>query len=228
MTIRTHVFGDVSSRASKPAHLPSPMTSTSTVPNARIWRGWCDFDAPMATSAVGTAAVPSLEAHGYGSEMVTYRIRWPWAVAASAPLPLILGVMTAVLIRPMWFAIIVEIAFIVLGARSVRAVRRRTLTISNAGLQVQRDKYAMLVRWDQVVGVKHRVHQLAIPVDELVLSGSELIARGSNDKPTTLPASLSAHPALKGIHISLYDKAWRDGPVGDHLQGLVIAGGLEP
>ena len=72
------------------------------------------------------------------------------------------------------------------------SVRRRSLTISNAGLPVQRDNYAEIVRGDQVAGVEHRVHQLAIPVDELVLSGGELISRGSNEKPTTSTAAVAA------------------------------------
>jgi hypothetical protein len=112
---------------------------------------------------------------------------------------------------------------VALTAPSVRRVRRRTLTVSDAGLEVQRDKYAMIVAWDQVVSVQQRRHQLLIPVEEFVLSGSEIVPRGSTGKATTLPTSLFGHPATRRILISLYDKAWRDGPVGAHLQGLANA-----
>jgi hypothetical protein len=154
--------------------------------------------------------------------VLTYRIRWTWAVATSATLPAVLGLATAVLIRPTWVGCVVGIALTVaLTAPSLRRVRRRTLTVSDAGLEVQRDSYAMRVGWDQVVGVRQRRHQRLIPVDELVLSGSDLIPRSSTGKANTLPASLPAHPAARRIQVSLYNKAWRDGPIGNHLQGVV-------
>lgn len=153
--------------------------------------------------------------------MTTYRMRWPWAVATSAGVPVIIGVIITLLIRPVWFGSTVGSTLVIaLTALSLRRVRRRTLTVTDSGLEVQRDKYAMIVGWNEVARVQRRRHQLFIPVEELVLSGSELVARSSSGKSTSLPPSLSGHPATRRILMSLYDKGWRHGPVGDHLQGL--------
>ena len=156
--------------------------------------------------------------------MATYRVRWPWALATSAALPAIIGVLVALLVRPVWVGSTVGSTLMIAStALSLRRVRRRTLTVTDSGLEVQRDKYAMIVGWNEVVGVRRRRHQLFIPVEELVLSGSELVARSSSGKSTSLPPSLSGHPATRRILVSLYDKGWRHGPVGDHMQG-VLAG----
>jgi hypothetical protein len=150
----------------------------------------------------------------------TYRIRWPWALAASVGAPVIIGVVTALLI-PGWLGWTAGLTLMVaLTALSLRRVRRRTLTVTASGLEVQRDKYAMIVGWNEVVRVQRRRHQLFIPVEELMLSGSKLVARSSSGKSTSLPPSLSGHPATRRILMSLYDKRWRHGPVGDNLQDV--------
>ncbi|HEY3546799.1 MAG TPA: hypothetical protein VGK17_12035 [Propionicimonas sp.] len=156
--------------------------------------------------------------------MPTYRIRWLWAVATSAPLPVCLGVMVALIFRPVWVGVVLGLTLASsMTLSNVRRVRRRSLSVSEAGLEVQRDTYAIRVGWDQVLGVQQRLHQGVIPVEELVLSGSRIIPRGSTGKTTTPGARLSSHPAPKRILISLYDKSWRTGPVGDHLRTLVNA-----
>jgi len=135
--------------------------------------------------------------------------------------PVIIGLIISLLIRPVWLGSTVGSTLVIaLTALSLRRVRRRTLTVADSGLEVQRDKYAMIVGWNEVVRVQRRRHQLFIPVEELVLSGSKLVARSSSGKSTSLPPSLSGHPATRRILMSIYDKGWRHGPVGDHMQGL--------
>jgi len=151
-----------------------------------------------------------------------YRIRWPWALATSAGAPVILGVMIALLIQPVWFGATVGSTFMIaMTALTLRKVRRRTLTVTDSGLEVQRDRYALIVGWDDVARARRRRHQLVVPVEELVLSGSEVVARSSNGKSTSLPPALTGHPATRAILISLYDKGWRRGPIGDHMPDLV-------
>lgn len=159
------------------------------------------------------------------STVLTYRIRWGWVMVESAPGPVVPGLATALLLRSTWFGGVAgSVLAVALAAESVLRVRRRTLNVSDAGIDVQRDKYAIFVSWDEVVAVRRRRHQRAIPVDELVLSGSRLIGRSSTGRTTTLPKSLSAHPAARRIQISLYDKAWRDGPIGFQLHGRTNPG----
>lgn len=145
-------------------------------------------------------------------------------MATSAVLPLVLVGSVLLLVHP---PVVVLLPWLVLVAaltvRSLVRVRRRTLTVGADGLEVQRDSYAMRVTWDQVVGVRRRLHHGVIPVDELVLSGSVVVPRGSTGKVKAPSSSLSTHPATTRILVSLYDKRWRDGPIGEHLPRLVEA-----
>lgn len=138
---------------------------------------------------------------------------------------MIVGLVIATVILPGWLGIAVGLVFAIASTTpSLRKVRRRTLTVTDSGLELQRDQYAMIVAWDEVESVRRRRHQIVIPVEELVLSGSRLLARDSTGKPTSLPPSLSGSPATRAILISLYDKAWRHGSIGDHLPGLSTLG----
>ncbi|MFD6177867.1 MULTISPECIES: hypothetical protein [unclassified Isoptericola] len=103
--------------------------------------------------------------------------------------------------------------------------RRRTLTVSDDGLAVQRDRYRLQVPWDHVTGVARRRHQLLLVVDELQVRDPEILALDSRGRATVLPPGLGAHPATTRIQVSLYDLDWRDGPVGAHLgrEGIVTA-----
>ncbi|BDO43565.1 hypothetical protein [Cellulomonas sp. NTE-D12] len=140
---------------------------------------------------------------------------------STVPLPVAVGVGAAVFVRPFWLGIVLGVALAAgLTSNSLRRVRRRFLTVAPAGLEVQRDGYALRVRWDQVVGVQRRRHQGLIPVEELVLASAEVVPRTSTGKVKAPPASLQRHPASTRIMVSLYDAAWREGPIGDHLQGL--------
>lgn len=107
-----------------------------------------------------------------------------------------------------------------LTTSSLRPVRRRFLTVTPAGLEVQRDAYALRARWDQVVGVQRRRHQGLIPVEELLLAAAEVVPRTSTGKVKPPPGSLQGHPATTRVMVSVYDRAWREGPIGDHLSGL--------
>lgn len=105
-------------------------------------------------------------------------------------------------------------------APALARVRGRTLTISDSGLLLQRDKYVLSAPWDSITGVERRKVWGVIPVEELTLSSGELIARGSRGNTAPTPEALAKDPAARRIQISFYDEHWRDGPVGDHLRRL--------
>lgn len=108
----------------------------------------------------------------------------------------------------------------VLATTRVIRVRQRSLTVTEDGLEVQRDRYALQVPWASFTGVEHRRLQGLIPVEELVASSSVVIPRLSNGKPGSVPKALQAQsdPAPTRIQVSSYDRNWRAGPIGDRLR----------
>lgn len=89
----------------------------------------------------------------------------------------------------------------VMTMTNLRRVGRRNLSVTAIGLQVQRDRCALVTRWQDVTGVNRRRHQLLLPVEELRLSDSELLEPSSTGKPMRLPASLPGDRATRRIHI---------------------------
>jgi len=104
-------------------------------------------------------------------------------------------------------------------AFNYRRVRRRTLTVKREGLEMQRDQYRLIVPWTAIKGVQHRRHQRVMAVEELLVAGADIVPLDYRDQSTTLPQQLVAgHPAPTRVMVSLYDKDWREGPIGDRLR----------
>ena len=104
-------------------------------------------------------------------------------------------------------------------ALSFRRVRRRTLTVTAEGLEVQRDKYRLLVPWPAIATVQHRRHQLVVAVEELVVKGADVVPLDYRGRSTSLDTtSLEGRPAASRVMVSLYDKQWRQGPIGERLR----------
>jgi len=134
--------------------------------------------------------------------VVDLRNQWRWAIFTSASLPLALAALSALLIGSAWLGLTVGLAFTgVMTMTNLRRVRRRNLSVTAIGLQVQRDRCALVTRWQDVTGVNRRRHQLLLPVEELRLSDSELPEPSSTGKPMRLPASLPGDRATRRIHI---------------------------
>jgi hypothetical protein len=104
-------------------------------------------------------------------------------------------------------------------ALSFRRVRRRTVTVTAEGLEVQRDKYRLLVPWSAIAKVQRRRHQLVVAVEELVVTGADVVPLDSRGRSTSLDTtSLEGRPAAGRVMVSLYDKQWRQGPIGERLR----------
>ena len=87
------------------------------------------------------------------------------------------------------------------------------------GLEVQRDTYRLLVPWPAVAAVQHRRHQLVVAVEELVVKSAEVVPLDHRGRSTSLDTELIAqHPAASRVMVSLYDKQWRRGPIGERLR----------
>jgi hypothetical protein len=147
-----------------------------------------------------------------------YPLRWGPTLLTTAPVPVLLGVAVALLVHPLALGVAagLVVAAIITAARAQR-VRRRTLTILDDGLEVQRDSYALHIPWANVTGVRHRRLQGLLAVEELIVTNALVIERDSRGKAAAPPAKLTGSPALSRVQVSLYDQNWRQGPIGKHL-----------
>lgn len=152
------------------------------------------------------------------TEPTTYRLRWPIALLQAFLVPGVGGLLVALVVQPWPIGLTLGLALAAsFGGLTLARARRRTLTVSDAGLAVQRDRYALSARWEEVTGIQRRRHQ-GVAVDELVLGHSTLVARTSTGREQDLPGDLEGHPATTRIQVSFYDKEWRDGPIGEQLR----------
>ena len=128
-------------------------------------------------------------------EPTSYPLRWPIALTRAFLAPGLGGVVVAVLVDPWPVGLLLGLALGgSFGALTLSRVRRRTLTVTADGLRLQLDDDALEARWEEVTGIRRRRLGGVLPVEELTLGDSQ-----------TVP-------------VSLYDKAWRDGPVGEQLR----------
>lgn len=106
------------------------------------------------------------------------------------------------------------------GSQIVSRVRRRTITVFDDVLVVQRDQYRLVVPWQGIRAIQRRRHQKLMNVEEFVCSGGHVEAVDSRGRASTLPQGLEQHPALTRVMVSIYAKNWRQGPIGDKVRGL--------
>ena len=85
-------------------------------------------------------------------------------------------------------------------------------------------RYRLTLPWRSVTGVQHRTHQRVLRVEELVVVDAQVTALDHRGRPTRLPTQLASHPAPGRILVSLYDRAWRTRPIGEHLPHHGVAG----
>lgn len=158
--------------------------------------------------------------------MHRYRIRRLVAAGTSATVPLPVLVTATILIQPVTLGITVGLLVAAaLFTPSYVRVRRRTLTVTDEGLEVQRDQYRLFVPWRGVRKVQRRRHQVLLAVEELVVTDAHVAALDRRGRTTSVPNRLSNHPAQSRVMVSLYDKQWRRGPIGDRLR---LDGVLDP
>ena len=128
-------------------------------------------------------------------EPTTYPLRWPVALTRAFLAPGLGGALVAVLVDPWPVGLLLGLALAAsFGALTLSRVRRRTLTVTADGLRLQLDDDPLEARWEEVTGIRRRRLGGVLRVEELTLG----------DGPT--------------VPVSLYDSAWRDGPIGEQLR----------
>jgi hypothetical protein len=152
-----------------------------------------------------------------------YRLRRTVAAGSCATVPVLLFLL-CVLRSDLVGSLLLGASIGLVAAAGVftlnyQRVRRRTLTVTPDGLEVQRDTYRLIVPWSAVTKVQQRRHQMVMAVEELVADGASIVPLDSRGQTTTLPNQLVAgHPASTRVMVSLYDKSWREGPIGGRLR----------
>ncbi len=159
--------------------------------------------------------------------MTTYRIRPAVAVTTSATVPLLVvaaWVLLGLAVDSPPTIVVGGLVAVLLFVRNVLRVRRRSLTVTDEALVVQRDAYRLVVPWSGVRGVQHRTHQVVMRAEELVVSGARVEEVDPRGRPTEVATQLDGHPATTRVMVSLYDRDWREGPIGRRLRDRGLLG----
>ncbi|MGZ4781411.1 MAG: hypothetical protein ACXVYL_05895 [Oryzihumus sp.] len=132
-------------------------------------------------------------------EPTTYPPRWPVALMRAFLAPGLGGLVVAVLVDPWPIGLLLGFALAAsFGSLTLARARRRTLTVTADGLVLQRDDDALEAAWEEVTDIHRRRLGGLLPVEELTLD------------------------ERRAVPVSLYDKAWRDGPIGAQLRASGI------
>lgn len=59
-------------------------------------------------------------------------------------------------------------------------------------------------------------------VEELICSGARVEAIDSRGQASSVPKALRGHRALSRAMVSLYEKDWRSGPIGDTVRAAGV------
>src|SRR5437899_6840081 len=106
------------------------------------------------------------------------------AMGTSLILPVLTGFVIAATVRPFLAGVCLGWLFAGgLTAASYSRVRRRVLTLSAEGLEVQRDKYRLFAPWHAVTGVQGRRHQRVMRVEELLLAECQMTPLDGRGRP---------------------------------------------
>ena len=153
--------------------------------------------------------------------MTQFRIRWPVALGTTLPVPVACSVLLALVVRPAALGLAAAASCVlVFGLLGVLRVRRRTLTVHDDVLVVQRDQYRLVVPWSGITGVQRRRHQWFVAVEELLCSGARVEAVDSRGRASRLPEKLAGHPALTRVMVTLYAEDWRSTPIGERVRAF--------
>ena len=149
----------------------------------------------------------------------THQLRWSIALVQAFLAPGLAAVLVAAFVDPWPVGLLLGLALAAsFGSPTLARARRRTLTLTTEGLELQRDRYRLSARWEDVTGIRHRRLAGFFPVEELLLGERELTARTSTGREGELPGGLVDHPASRRVQVSLYDTSWWDGPIGEQLR----------
>jgi hypothetical protein len=121
-------------------------------------------------------------------------------------------------LRPLPLAVPLAAALLAFGIPGLIRASHRSLTITNDGIELQRDKYRLDASWDAVVGLERGRRRGLLRADELLLADSRISAVDYRGRRTTLPPGLEGHPATRRVQVNFYDGDWATGPIGEHLK----------
>jgi hypothetical protein len=96
--------------------------------------------------------------------------------------------------------------------------RRRTLTVTDEGLEAQRDKFRVVVRWADFEDVTYR-RAGGLKSELLTFRTGEIVPISSKGQPTTVnEEAIRRVGADRNIQIGTYFANWMTSPVGESLK----------
>jgi hypothetical protein len=107
----------------------------------------------------------------------------------------------------------------------VLRIRRRSLVLTEKGVTVQRDGYRVHFEWTDAHAVETQRLGGLFPVDVILFRKSEAEPIDSKGRTrAVVPAKVYKVGADRRLQISVYDAAWREGPVGSALamEGIAL------
>ena len=133
-------------------------------------------------------------------------------------MPCLAALLVLLVLRPLPVAVPLAAALLAFGLPSLVRASRRSLTVTEDGIQLQRDTYRLDASWDAVVGLERGRRRGLLRADEVLLADSRISAVDYRGRKTTLPQELEGHAATRRVQVNLYDRDWASGPIGEHLK----------
>ena len=158
----------------------------------------------------------------YRCTVSTYRLRKPFVLLEAFLVPSVGAVLLLLTVRPLKLALAAVLVLLAIGAWGLVRVSRRSLTVTDEGMQLQRDKYRLTAPWDAVEAVHRGRRRGLVKADELILADSWIVAIDHAGRTTALPKGVEGHPAPRRVQVSLYERDWPSGPIGQHLRARGI------
>ncbi|WP_207556056.1 hypothetical protein [Intrasporangium flavum] len=155
--------------------------------------------------------------------MSTHRLRKPFVLLEAFLTPAIAAALLLAVLRPLSLAVPLAVLVLAFGVSTMVRASRRSLTVTEDGIQIQRDKYRLDAPWDAITGLDCGRRRGLIRADELLLDDCTISAVDHRGRATTLPDSLQPHPATTRVQVNFYDRDWASGPIGAHLKARGVA-----
>ena len=100
-----------------------------------------------------------------------------------------------------------------LFALHFRRARRRSLTVTESGVELQYDAYRLVAPWSEL-SVHTGRGAFGLDRDELAVASASVLALDADGEPTEVPARMTSQQVATDVRLADFTRDWRDGPLG--------------